>query len=68
VEELPEGLTFAGGSRLTGATVDSHDDHRLAMALAVAALIAKGETRIIAADSVAISYPAYWDQLGSLAG
>jgi 3-phosphoshikimate 1-carboxyvinyltransferase len=68
VEELPDGLVFAGGSRLVGATVESHDDHRLAMALAIAALVADGETTITAADSVAISYPAFWDQLGYLAG
>jgi 3-phosphoshikimate 1-carboxyvinyltransferase len=68
VEELPDGLSFAGGSRLAGATVASHDDHRLAMALAVAALVADGETTITSADSVAISYPAFWDQLASLAG
>jgi len=67
VEELPEGLAFAGGSRLRGAAVTSHDDHRLAMALAVAALVAADATTIGAADSVAISYPAFWDQLAALA-
>ncbi len=67
VEELPAGLAFGGGSRLRGAEVASHDDHRLAMALAVAALVADGETAIGAADSVAISYPVFWDQLAALA-
>jgi 3-phosphoshikimate 1-carboxyvinyltransferase len=67
VEELPEGLTFAGGSRLRGETVHSHDDHRLAMALAVASLVADGETTVAAADSVAISYPTFWQQLAGLA-
>jgi 3-phosphoshikimate 1-carboxyvinyltransferase len=66
VEEEPAALAFAGDSRLRGATVASHDDHRLAMALAVAALVADGETTIEAADSVAISYPGFWDHLASL--
>ncbi len=66
VEEQPAGLRFAGGSRLRGAVVDSHGDHRLAMALAVAALVAAGETTITAADSVAVSYPAFWEHLAQL--
>jgi 3-phosphoshikimate 1-carboxyvinyltransferase len=66
IEELPEGLAFTGGSRLRGAGVTSHDDHRLAMALAVAALVAEDATTIGAADSVAVSYPAFWDQLAAL--
>ena len=68
VAEEPASLVFAGGSRLRGEAVASHDDHRLAMALAVAALIADGETTIAAADSVVISYPAFWDHLAALAG
>jgi 3-phosphoshikimate 1-carboxyvinyltransferase len=67
VEEQPAGLTFAGGSRLRGASVKSHHDHRLAMALAIAALIADGETEITAADSVVISYPTFWDELARIA-
>ena len=67
VAERPDGLDFAGGSRLRGAAVSSHDDHRLAMALAIAGLIAVGDTAIAAADSVVISYPAFWDHLATLA-
>ena len=67
VGERPDGLDFAGGARLRGAPVASYDDHRLAMALAVAALIADGDTAIAAADSVVISYPAFWDHLAALA-
>jgi 3-phosphoshikimate 1-carboxyvinyltransferase len=66
VVEDPEGLRFAGGDRLRGAAVDSHGDHRLAMALAIAGLIATGETWIAAADSVAISYPTFWEHLAAL--
>src|SRR5579875_259283 len=67
VVEEPEGLRFAGGDRLRGAAVDSHGDHRLAMALAIAALIATGETWIADAASVAISYPTFWEHLAALA-
>ncbi len=67
VAERPDGLDFAGGSRLRGAPVTSHGDHRLAMALAVAGLVAEGETTIAAAESVAVSYPAFWEHLARLA-
>jgi 3-phosphoshikimate 1-carboxyvinyltransferase len=58
VEELPDGLRIRGG-RLVGAEVDSAGDHRVAMALAVAALAARGETVIAGAESVAISFPEF---------
>jgi 3-phosphoshikimate 1-carboxyvinyltransferase len=67
VGERPDGLDFAGSSRLRGARVSSHDDHRLAMALAIAGLVTAGDTAIVAADSVVISYPAFWDHLATLA-
>ena len=47
--------------------MSSHDDHRLAMALAIAGLVTAGDTAIVAADSVVISYPAFWDHLATLA-
>lgn len=58
-----------GGEGLTGATTFSHHDHRIAMACAVAALGAKGETVITAADAVNKSYPDFYqhiEQLGAL--
>lgn len=51
-----EGLVIKGG-RLHGAVVDSHGDHRLGMALAVAALVAEGATVVRGAECVSISYP-----------
>ena len=45
------------GTKLHGATVDSCKDHRLAMALAVAALTADGTTEILDAESCAVTYP-----------
>ncbi len=57
VTELPDGLEIVGGTTLTGAEVDSADDHRIAMSLAIAALNAKGTTTITRAEAAAISYP-----------
>jgi 3-phosphoshikimate 1-carboxyvinyltransferase len=63
VEEQEDGLTIPGNQTLHGADLDSYDDHRIAMAFAVAALRAKGETRVRGAESAAISYPAFFDKL-----
>ena len=58
-----DGWVISGPRRLEGATVDSMGDHRVAMALAVAALIADGKTEIEGAECVEISYPAFFDHL-----
>jgi 3-phosphoshikimate 1-carboxyvinyltransferase len=58
-----EGLIVEGGRRLHGATIDSHNDHRIAMACAVAALGAEGETTIQNADCVRKSYPQFFTHL-----
>jgi 3-phosphoshikimate 1-carboxyvinyltransferase len=58
-----EGLIVEGGCRLHGATIDSHNDHRIAMACAVAALGAEGETTIQNADCVRKSYPQFFTHL-----
>ena len=65
VEEFPDGM-IVRYSRLTGATVDSFGDHRIAMAFAVAGLLAKGETEIIGADCVDISFPGFFEKLDSV--
>ena len=57
ITELPDGMEIIGGRSLTGAEVDSHTDHRIAMSLAIAALNAKGVTTIHRAEAAAISYP-----------
>lgn len=59
ITELPDGLEIAGETPLTGAEVDSHTDHRIAMSLAIAALNAKGSTTIHRAEAAAISYPEF---------
>ena len=62
-----DGWVINGPRRLEGARVDSRGDHRVAMALAVAALIADGKTEIEGAECVEISYPGFFDHLEYLA-
>jgi 3-phosphoshikimate 1-carboxyvinyltransferase len=66
VEEREDGLKIPGGQKLRGAEIDSFGDHRIAMAFAVAALRASGETQIRGADAAVISHPAFFEVLESL--
>lgn len=66
VEEFPDGLRV-GKSNLKAATIDSFGDHRIAMAFAIAGLFAEGETEIIDAECAAVSFPAFYDALASVA-
>jgi 3-phosphoshikimate 1-carboxyvinyltransferase len=66
VTELPDGLEITGGGSLVGADLDSHTDHRIAMSLAIAAVMAKGQTTIDRAEAAAISYPTFFDSLRSV--
>jgi len=61
-----DGWVIRGPRHLEGATVDSRGDHRIAMAMAVAAVMADGDTEIEGAECVDISYPGFWDQLDAL--
>jgi 3-phosphoshikimate 1-carboxyvinyltransferase len=61
-----DGWVINGPRHLEGARVDSAGDHRVAMALAVAGLIADGRTEIDGAECVDISYPGFFDDLESL--
>jgi 3-phosphoshikimate 1-carboxyvinyltransferase len=67
VEEREDGLKIPGGQLLHGAQVDSHGDHRIAMAFAVAALRARGDTQISGADAAAVSYPGFFSTLEQIA-
>jgi 3-phosphoshikimate 1-carboxyvinyltransferase len=67
VEEREDGLKIPGGQSLRGAELDSFGDHRIAMAFAVAALRAEGETLVRGAEAAAISYPAFFQTLEDLA-
>jgi 3-phosphoshikimate 1-carboxyvinyltransferase len=66
VEEAPDGMTIHGGRPLRGTLIDSSGDHRLAMTLAVAGLLAEGETVIEGAQCVDISYPSFWADVDRL--
>jgi len=66
VDEREDGLKVPGGQSLHGADLDSFGDHRIAMAFAVAALRAQGETLIRGAESASISYPAFFQTLGEV--
>jgi len=66
VEEYDDGLRVNGPVKLRGATIDSRGDHRIAMAFAVAALLAQGETEIAESGCVAVSFPEFFELLGSV--
>ncbi|MCA1815733.1 MAG: 3-phosphoshikimate 1-carboxyvinyltransferase [Acidobacteria bacterium] len=66
VEEYEDGLRVEGRTRLRGARVRSFGDHRIAMAFAVAALVAEGETEIEDAECVAVSFPEFFGLLESV--
>lgn len=65
VEEFDDALAVSGPTRLHGALIDAHGDHRIAMAFSVAALIAEGETEIVGHECVAISFPEFFPLLES---
>jgi 3-phosphoshikimate 1-carboxyvinyltransferase len=56
VSELPDGMVIKGG-KLTGAELETYEDHRIVMALTVAGLAAEGETIIKGAESAKVTYP-----------
>lgn len=66
IEPTPDGFDILGPTPLTGAPVDSHDDHRLAMTLAVAGLIAQGETTALGVECIADSFPGFVDTLNQI--
>jgi len=65
VEEFDDGLRLSGKQPLRGASVDSFDDHRIAMSFAVAGLIAEGETEIVNADAASVSLPEFYQLLAT---
>ena len=66
VTETDDGLIIRGGRPLHGAVIDSHLDHRIAMTFAVTALASSGETEILDADCINISYPSFYEDLKRL--
>jgi 3-phosphoshikimate 1-carboxyvinyltransferase len=69
VEERKDGLKVEGrkAGHLTGAEIDPHGDHRIAMAFAVSALAADGATIILDADCAGVSYPTFYEDLERVA-
>jgi len=66
IKTLKDGLIIKGPCPLHGTSINSHNDHRIAMACAIAALEASGKTRIQNAECVRKSYPNFFDDLRSL--
>lgn len=67
VEEFEDGMIITGDQKLTGTTLDSYGDHRIAMAFAIAGLLAEdGETTITNTACVATSYPTFADHLAQI--
>lgn len=62
-----DGLLIKGPTPLHGAEVDSRGDHRIGMMLAVASLIAQGETELLRPEAINVSYPNFFADLASLA-
>lgn len=63
VEETDDGMIIRGGKPLHGAVIDTKLDHRIAMTFAIAGLLSEGETTLLNADCVAISYPEFYQDL-----
>lgn len=66
IEGTDDGMIIRGGKPLHGATIDSKLDHRIAMSFAIAGGNADGDTEILGADVVNISYPTFYQDLQSL--
>ena len=66
--ETPDGVEIEGGARLRGTRVQSGGDHRMAMALVVAGLVADGETVVEDTECIGTSYPGFVETVNALAG
>lgn len=66
VEELDDGMLIRGPGRLGGGVVDSHGDHRVAMAFAIAGLVAEGPVRVRGLESAETSFPGFSAILSSV--
>ena len=66
VTEHEDGMDIPGNQQLHGAAIDSGEDHRIAMAFAVAALRASGPTEIHGAEAASVSFPEFFTHLRRL--
>ena len=67
-ETRDDGMAIVGSGRIAGGTYQSQDDHRIAMALGIAGLVADDPITIVEASCASISYPEFWDELQSVGG
>ncbi len=67
VEEFPDGFAVTGGKPLRGTELQSFDDHRIAMAMGVAALVSSGITTVHGAQAAGVSFPGFWRAFQELA-
>jgi 3-phosphoshikimate 1-carboxyvinyltransferase len=65
-EEVDQLVIHGGDTTLAGATVDGRADHRIVMALTVAGLVAKGETTVVGAEHVDVSFPHFFETMDAL--
>ena len=66
IEERPDGMVIHGGAPLTGADCQAFGDHRIAMTMAVAGLLARGETVVTGMEAAGVSYPNFGETLAQL--
>jgi 3-phosphoshikimate 1-carboxyvinyltransferase len=66
IEEAEDGIRIAGSQGLSGAAVSSFGDHRIAVMLGTAGLVARGETVVRNSAAVAVSYPRFWEDARAL--
>ena len=66
VDETSDGLIIEGPTSLQGALLDSHGDHRIGMAMAVAGLASEGEVRVKGAEAISVSFPNFAEILKEL--
>lgn len=66
IEEFEDGMSIHGSEALTGSTCSSWGDHRIAMSIAIAGTRARGETEILNAECVSVSYPGFFKVIDGL--
>jgi 3-phosphoshikimate 1-carboxyvinyltransferase len=66
IENTPETMTVHGGKKLTGTVIESHNDHRVAMAMLVCGFAANGVTTVRDADCAAVSFPGFFEAMEAL--
>lgn len=67
-EARADGMAIMGSGKIAGGTFQSQDDHRIAMALGIAAMVSDNPITVVDAGCASISYPEFWDELEALGG